>query len=54
VLEARELVSLTLSFDHQVIDGAPAARFGARFKELIEEAYGLASGSPTEVLTADG
>ncbi len=37
----RELLSLTLSFDHDVIDGAPAARFAARLKALIEMAHGL-------------
>jgi pyruvate/2-oxoglutarate dehydrogenase complex dihydrolipoamide acyltransferase (E2) component len=37
-----ELLSLTVSFDHNLIDGAPAARFTARLKELIESAHGLA------------
>jgi len=37
----REYLDLTLLFDHDVIDGAPAARFTARFQELIESAYGL-------------
>ena len=32
---------LTVSFDHNVIDGAPAARFTQRLKELIESGYGL-------------
>lgn len=35
-IEVREFLSLTISMDHDVIDGAPAARFGARLKELIE------------------
>lgn len=35
-IEIRENLCLTLSFDHDVIDGAPAARFTGRFKELIE------------------
>jgi pyruvate/2-oxoglutarate dehydrogenase complex dihydrolipoamide acyltransferase (E2) component len=39
---ARELLSLTVSFDHNLIDGAPAARFTTRLKELIENAHGLA------------
>ena len=38
----REYLSLTLSFDHDIIDGAPAARFTQRFKELIESGYSLA------------
>jgi len=37
----REMLDVTLSFDHDVIDGAPAARFAGRLRELIEEAYGL-------------
>jgi pyruvate/2-oxoglutarate dehydrogenase complex dihydrolipoamide acyltransferase (E2) component len=37
----REYLSLTLTFDHDIVDGAPAARFAARLKELIESASGL-------------
>jgi pyruvate/2-oxoglutarate dehydrogenase complex dihydrolipoamide acyltransferase (E2) component len=37
----REYLSLTLSFNHDLIDGAPAARFTERLKELIESGYGL-------------
>lgn len=37
----REFLSVTVSFDHDVIDGAPAARFIQRLKQLIEGAYGL-------------
>ena len=37
----REYLSLTISFDHEIIDGAPAARFTKRLKELIESGYGL-------------
>jgi pyruvate/2-oxoglutarate dehydrogenase complex dihydrolipoamide acyltransferase (E2) component len=37
----REYLCLTLSFDHDVVDGAPAARFVSRFRDLIESAYGL-------------
>lgn len=37
----REYLSLTISVDHDVIDGAPAARFVRRLKELIESGYGL-------------
>jgi hypothetical protein len=40
-IEAREYLSVTVSFDHDVIDGAPAARFTQRLKELIESGYGL-------------
>jgi pyruvate/2-oxoglutarate dehydrogenase complex dihydrolipoamide acyltransferase (E2) component len=37
----REMLSITLGFDHDVIDGAPAARFASRMKALIEAAHGL-------------
>jgi pyruvate/2-oxoglutarate dehydrogenase complex dihydrolipoamide acyltransferase (E2) component len=40
-LVPREFLDLTLSFDHDVVDGAPAARFTARFRELLGSAYGL-------------
>ena len=32
-------VTLSLTFDHRIIDGAPAARFLARIRELIEQPY---------------
>jgi pyruvate/2-oxoglutarate dehydrogenase complex dihydrolipoamide acyltransferase (E2) component len=37
----REYLSLTVSVDHETVDGAPAARFTQRLKELIESGYGL-------------
>jgi hypothetical protein len=37
----RDYLSLTISFDHDIIDGAQAARFTERLKELIESGYGL-------------
>jgi len=37
----RDYLSLTVSFDHDIVDGAPAARFIERLKELIESGYGL-------------
>lgn len=40
-IEPRELLSVTLSFDHDIVDGAPAARFAERLKGLIEGAEGL-------------
>jgi pyruvate/2-oxoglutarate dehydrogenase complex dihydrolipoamide acyltransferase (E2) component len=46
----RENLSLTLSFDHDIVDGAPAARFTRRLKELIESGYGLVGLS--DVMTA--
>lgn len=35
---ARPLLPLTLSFDHAVIDGAPAARFAETLRSLVETA----------------
>jgi 2-oxoacid dehydrogenases acyltransferase (catalytic domain) len=40
-IDIREYLSLTISFDHEMIDGAPAARFTQRLKDLIESGYGL-------------
>lgn len=40
-IEPREYLSVTISFDHDIIDGAPAARFTQRLKELIESGDGL-------------
>ena len=37
-IEVREYLNLTLSFDHDIVDGAPAARFARKFIELIETA----------------
>ncbi len=37
----RDILNLTVMFDHDVIDGAPAARFTRRLVELIESGYGL-------------
>lgn len=42
-LEAREHLCLTLSFDHDIIDGAPAARFTKRFSELLAGGEALAA-----------
>jgi pyruvate/2-oxoglutarate dehydrogenase complex dihydrolipoamide acyltransferase (E2) component len=40
-VEPRYLLDLTVAFDHDVVDGAPAARFVKRLVELIESGYGL-------------
>lgn len=34
-LEEREHLCLTVSFDHDIVDGAPAARFTSRYLELL-------------------
>jgi len=40
-IEPREILSLTVVFDHDLIDEAPAARFARRLVELIKSGYGL-------------
>jgi pyruvate/2-oxoglutarate dehydrogenase complex dihydrolipoamide acyltransferase (E2) component len=40
-VERREYLCVTVSFDHDIVDGAPAARFTQRLKELIESGFGL-------------
>jgi hypothetical protein len=40
-IEVREYLDLTLSFDHNIVDGAPAARFAQKFADLIESGWGL-------------
>lgn len=48
-VELCEHLSLTVSVDHDVVDGAPAARFTHRLKEMLEGGHGLADAvaSPT-------
>jgi len=40
-LENREYLCLTISLDHDIVDGAPAARFIQRLKELVESNHGI-------------
>jgi pyruvate dehydrogenase E2 component (dihydrolipoamide acetyltransferase) len=35
----RKLLALSLTFDHRIVDGAPAARFLQRVKQLVEHPY---------------
>ena len=35
----RPMMNLVLTYDHRVIDGAPAAQFLSRVKELLENPY---------------
>ena len=46
-IEIREYLSLTISVDHDVVDGAPMVRFVNRFRELVEGGYGLLDVLPT-------
>ena len=36
-----ELLDLSIQIDHEMVDGAPAARFAARLSQLMETAFGL-------------
>jgi dihydrofolate reductase len=40
-IEVREYLCVTTSFDHDIVDGAPAARFAQQFRDLVERSYGL-------------
>lgn len=42
-VEVRDVLDLTVTIDHNVVDGAPAARFGADLRQLIENATALRS-----------
>jgi len=38
-IQIRSMMNLCLSFDHRIVDGAPAAQYLARVKELLENPY---------------
>lgn len=38
-IAVRQMMTLSLTFDHRIVDGAPAARFLQRVKHLIERPY---------------
>lgn len=40
-IEKREFLSITIVVDHDVVDGAPGARFAKDLKDLVEKGYGL-------------
>lgn len=42
LIVAREMMTLSLSFDHRIVDGGPAARFLQRVKQLVERPFALA------------
>ena len=37
-IEARDVLDLTIAIDHNVVDGAPATRFAAKLREIMESA----------------
>lgn len=41
----RDVLDLTVAIDHNVVDGAPAARFAAEFRGLLESAAVLSPSS---------
>jgi pyruvate/2-oxoglutarate dehydrogenase complex dihydrolipoamide acyltransferase (E2) component len=41
-IEVRDYLGVTIAMDHDIIDGAPGARFADRFRDLVEQGYGLA------------
>ncbi|MGW7681597.1 2-oxo acid dehydrogenase subunit E2 [Kribbella sp. NPDC054772] len=47
VLVEREFLQLTVSLDHDVVDGAPAARFVARLRELMVAGDGILQSVPS-------
>ena len=40
-IQIREYLSVTITIDHDIVDGAPAARFVSRLRESVESASGL-------------
>jgi hypothetical protein len=54
-IEVREYLNMTINFDHDMIDGAPAARFTQQLSDLIESGYGLdVSTVESELAVASG
>jgi pyruvate dehydrogenase E2 component (dihydrolipoamide acetyltransferase) len=41
IIVSRYIMKLCLSYDHRVIDGAPAARFSLRVRELLQNPEAL-------------
>jgi len=52
-IEPRQILNLTVAFDHEIIDGAPAARFARRLVELIEGGYGLDEDQPISAIDTE-
>jgi pyruvate/2-oxoglutarate dehydrogenase complex dihydrolipoamide acyltransferase (E2) component len=45
-IEPREFLCLTFTFDHDIVEGAPAARFISRMKDLLQRGTIIAGVSP--------
>lgn len=52
-IEPREILNLTVMFNHDIIDGAPATRFTRRFVELIESGDGLSLAQSTAAIDGE-
>jgi len=48
LIEPRDVVCLTISVDHDVVNGAPVARFISRLRESIESAALLESAAQVD------
>ena len=49
-LVERDYLQLTVSVDHDVVDGAPAARFVSRLRELLTAGDSIPSATRTRTL----
>lgn len=52
-IEPREILHLTVTFDHDIVDGGPATRFTHRLVALIESGYGLEENPPSTALVTE-
>jgi pyruvate/2-oxoglutarate dehydrogenase complex dihydrolipoamide acyltransferase (E2) component len=53
-VEGRQYLCMTVSADHDILDGAPFARFIQRLSELIESGYGLEEAGVSLAVQAGG
>jgi pyruvate/2-oxoglutarate dehydrogenase complex dihydrolipoamide acyltransferase (E2) component len=53
-LETRDLLDLTVSIDHNVVDGAPATRFAADLRQIMRRAAVLTSSAAESVPGSPG
>ncbi len=47
-IKIRDVLHMTLLMDHDVVDGAPMARFVSRMSDLLEKAHGLPEPTPSD------
>ena len=53
-VETREYLCVTAMVDHDVVDGAPAARALAKLKKMMEKGWGLCCGAERPLLMPCG